>query len=346
MARLPRFSTVNELASSQGDGTGHLRNRIRDLALSQGIEIKDNFFGTAGFILADREQVQDPDFVSDYKIGLFIRCVGVHTDTYKYPPGIPTQEFAVSWANGRTNHLELCLPMVLQALSQGKFVVVHCNQSFHRGPVGLIAILCRLVGYDAINVKHLIVDRRIVFEEYVTGGRSNIMQAYAWAERLRLWSPQTTASRVSQHTVFPGFEAGSSSRGAASPGLEPSAARPGLEPSAAHTFLFRAMRPDQTEFSPKLFDATLATGATLASEILKAVDVGSSYTSPFFAFFVGVPGGTSVVAQGAGSQQRAEQHHLPSGHREVDCRASGFEPSVEGWADHRPIHASICHGGS
>ena len=55
-------------------------------------------------------------------------------------------DLPVNWAGGRNAKLDNVLWDIVLALSQGGCVVVHCNQSFHRGPLGLMAVLRKLLG--------------------------------------------------------------------------------------------------------------------------------------------------------------------------------------------------------
>ena len=52
----------------------------------------------------------------------------------------------VYWVQGRGSGLELAMYDILTALSHGKPVVVHCERSFHRGPIGFMAVVKRLFG--------------------------------------------------------------------------------------------------------------------------------------------------------------------------------------------------------
>ena len=70
-------------------------------------------------------------------------------------------DFPVTWHNGRKRRLDSALWGILRALSQGRAVVVHCQQSFHRGPVGLMAIPRRLFDLPVDRTKQLILERRI-----------------------------------------------------------------------------------------------------------------------------------------------------------------------------------------
>ena len=59
-------------------------------------------------------------------------------------PWISKLEFPVCIeSRTRDTKLEVCLWDIVEALSQGRVVVVHCDEGFHRGPCGLVAIAGR-----------------------------------------------------------------------------------------------------------------------------------------------------------------------------------------------------------
>ena len=123
---------------------------------------------TARFVLADRNQVEDAPAV-------VMCCVGKDTERYHYgfaPSGeVATPDIPACYAHPtRDARLKLCLWDIVKALSQGRAVVVHCNQGFHRGPCGPMAILKSpqaLSQFPVAVTKEMILVKRIVWEGYV-----------------------------------------------------------------------------------------------------------------------------------------------------------------------------------
>ena len=184
---------LRDLASSHDVSRASIEDRLYSMALSQGMNPVPGWFDKANFVLATREQVEDAAWCQRLGVSLFVRCTGAGTERFCYPH--PFAEKAVSipvqWAAGRTATLDQSLWDVLLALSQGGCVVVHCNQSFHRGPVGLMAILRRLCGFEPSITRQLIVANRIVYEAYDDEehmrGFTSIFRMYTWAVSLQLW---------------------------------------------------------------------------------------------------------------------------------------------------------------
>ena len=186
---------LRELASSHGVAAHYVQDRMLAVALSQGITPSPNWFDSAAFVLATREQVENENWCREQGVSLFVRCTGASTAPFRYPSMF--KEFAkalpVQWKTGRDQALDAVLWDIVAALSQGGCVVVHCNQSFHRGPLGFMAILRRLFGFEPRTTMQLIVENRTVYEAYksedIMNGYGDILKVYRWAVALALWNP-------------------------------------------------------------------------------------------------------------------------------------------------------------
>ena len=130
------------------------------------LDLKSPNVETVGFYLATWEQVEDPQFVRNKRIGLMANVLGKHSREVIYPEGVDHAAFAVSWEGGRTKELQTALPKIVEALSQGLNVCVHCLQSFHRGPMGLCAVGRRLFSWDPRVTLKYIGTKRDIYGPY------------------------------------------------------------------------------------------------------------------------------------------------------------------------------------
>ena len=63
----------------------------------------------------------------------------------------------VYWAGGRDQQLQAIVPLILEEWAAGRPVVFHCNNSFHRAPVAVAAVLRACFGHEALSVLRTIV---------------------------------------------------------------------------------------------------------------------------------------------------------------------------------------------
>ena len=107
-------------------------------------------------------------FMDTYDIGLAINCCGAHTKTFKYrlraKGKIEESNVPVTWAGGRMAALKLTLPYCVSAFVKKKSILVHCNQSFHRAPLGLAMLTRMLFGEEPdATMAHLASMRDIYY---------------------------------------------------------------------------------------------------------------------------------------------------------------------------------------
>ena len=176
-------------------GLGDLESRLYALALSQGITTVLGWYEKASIVLATRYQVEDRRWCEAMDVRLFVRCTGAQTAPFKYPQpwGKNSVQLPVQWAGGRDKLLDEILFDILLALSQGGTVVLHCNESFHRGPIGFMAVCATLFGANVSEARTLLLERRIIYEafasEEVMAQSLTILRPYNWAKSLVLWRP-------------------------------------------------------------------------------------------------------------------------------------------------------------
>jgi len=77
-----------------------------------------------------------------------VSAVGRGTKAYQYPTlagrSLQKETVAVGFVSGRTLQLMPLLPRIAGALARGDDVLLHCNQSFHRGPILAAAVFWTL----------------------------------------------------------------------------------------------------------------------------------------------------------------------------------------------------------
>jgi hypothetical protein len=102
-------------------------------------------------------QVEDPAFVKDHKIGLFVVAAGQQYDPrgqLKKPWFHATQAgqevcfVTVNHKQGRGPAFDLMLPKAMEVLGRGEAVCIHCEQSFHRAPLAVGAFMTAITGKD------------------------------------------------------------------------------------------------------------------------------------------------------------------------------------------------------
>jgi hypothetical protein len=193
------FFSLQELAQASGVDLEAYRQRVVELASSQGVQPEHQFWVTSRFALASRAEVVNPVWCRRNRVGLFVSCVGAHGQDFDYPPNLKDKvvQVPVYFTSGRDKLLADALGHIVVALSQGLCVVVHCNQSFHRGPVGFMAILKRLFGMPPQQSRVLLLKHRIIYEAYenetVMQHYVEIVKAYVWACNGTVWQPEAYA---------------------------------------------------------------------------------------------------------------------------------------------------------
>ena len=161
------FISLWELAHVASSQAQDLSARITELCYALNMRPPDSLdLRNIGFVLGDETQVVKSAWVEKWNVGLFVNCCGVHTPPFRYPPGIATTKVSISWENGRDGALTLACPDVVQAWSQGKNVVVHCKQSFHRGPLGFVALCRKIFGFEPRRCMDLLARKRTVYIGY------------------------------------------------------------------------------------------------------------------------------------------------------------------------------------
>ena len=300
------FVSLNEMmAASQ------VTKRLELLA---GKPIPDDFdFEQIGFVLATRAQVEMRGFMEEHNVGVAISCTGVHSKPFRYPQakGVAASQgqgtldklnVPVSFAGGRMAALRLALPYCVTAFMQKKCVLVHCNQSFHRGPLGFAMIARMLFGCEPSEMMMVLGRMREIYYVYEEGKEfqgDSLWETLQWAKRLELLQPPKVSPKGSSAWGKPSQGAASSSgQGAASSswqGVAASqgqgvAASQGKGVAASQEYLYRSMTVDHRELAEvnlaakDPFFAPTKKGLDLAILVLDAVETGSKNPSPFVHF--------------------------------------------------------------
>ena len=269
---------------------------------------------TTGFWLMTIEQAEDAQFLKDKDIGLIVTILGHESRQPRYPVGVTSTPFLVTWGGGRRQQLQDALPLIVAALSQGLNVGVHCLQSFHRGPMALCAIVRSLFCWDPIVTLKYIGTKREIYGPYATGeplADDRLADALAWVKTLEQWvtavdsrgrggqtrsggpvpahiNPKAAALSQVQKPPWRAGAVSASSAAASSSAAAPAqkvlkGTKPVTNLDSVCEYLFRAMKQDGGEFEGGRPMRTLE-GEALVREIFRAVEEGSRERSSFLHF--------------------------------------------------------------
>ena len=303
-------ATFVSLASMFGVAASQAVMRLETLA---GQALPDDFdCDVVGFVLATRGQVESAGFMEDFNIGLAINCCGNHTARFNYrlraKGEVEQANVPVTWAGGRMAALNLTLPYCVSAFVQKKNILVHCNQSFHRAPLGLAMLTRMLFGEEPEATLAHLASMRDIYYMYKAESqfhREQLWETLQWAKKLELWKPkfldrpssawgkrsQGVAASQGQGVVASQGRAvaaaGSSGQGAASSSGQGVVASQGRGVAASQgqdEYLYRAMTVHQRELAEVNHLPPSETGLDLAVLVLDAVETGSQRPSPFLHF--------------------------------------------------------------
>ena len=254
---------------------------MEELALVAGSQVEGGFsdfdFDQVGFVLANRAQVETPGFFKDFDAALVVSCVGKHTKAFTYgSSSIEKANVPVTWAGGRMSALNLTVIPVVDAFLKKKSVVVHCNHSFHRGPLGFAMIAKVLFGCEPMDAMLQLATTRTIYYLYQKGQShpgEELWETLQWAKKLAVAMPKSSKDMSA-----------SSAWGARSKAMAVSQEKKGQARAMAASkprYLYRAMTVGLTEFDPPTERPPSHTGLKLACSILDAVERGSDFRSPF-----------------------------------------------------------------
>ena len=173
-----------------------------------------------GIWMAQREQIEDREWWVDkgtntrfFKgIGCIISCVGHDTKPFVYPKrttnSMKTDPWSlpVNYKGGRGEKLEELTDSSLEVLNQGNSILMHCNYSFHRAPMGLLSACRYWFGVNAAPFMTMLSGMRQIDPQYelIVSNLTGILETgqelaatYAWASTIQpLTWPQTAASQA------------------------------------------------------------------------------------------------------------------------------------------------------
>ena len=286
---LGELAGCGELASSQG--LDYMVARL--LAAAPGFEPTHLDLLGAALIVCDRTQICQSSFLQSNNVGLIVNMCGYHSTKFGYPPSFANRvaTFSVNWVNGRHSQLLALLPEAAEVLASSQTIAIHCNQGFHRGPLGFAALAKMLFGIDPLASLGLLGTRRTIWHEYVDGARSassdgSCWQSVTWLRGLTMYEPRPAKPVPVWGSPAPpaSSQAASSSDQAAVPRQAPKLLKAARgKKDKKPKYLCRAMTASLTEFLVPGLEPNFQ-GAKLAEEMLDAVKMGSSYTSPFLYF--------------------------------------------------------------
>ena len=101
--------------------------------------------------LASARSINGEDLWKCVDIGCAVQGSGEdEQDSYDYPAGLPWYHVPVKHQGKVRDRLfEKAIPAVIETLAAGKWVLVHCQQSIHRGPILAAACMKRVCNVDA-----------------------------------------------------------------------------------------------------------------------------------------------------------------------------------------------------
>ena len=308
--------SLAELAECGEQASSQTRDFVvaRLLAAAPGSEPSHVDPDNAALIVCNREQICSHSFLVERNVGLIVNMCGHQTAKFGYPPSFANKvaSFSVNWTNGRFSQLMSLVPEAAEVLASSQSIAIHCNQGFHRGPLGFAALAKMLFGIDPLRALGLLGRSRTIWHEYVEGvgsSGSKCWECVTWLRGLTMYNPRpsrpvpvwgapapsspTPASPPASSQAPASSQSLGSSSKAAPPHppprviLKPSSkAAPARGKGAKKTeqkYLYRAMTASLTEFLDPGFEPNFK-GEKLAVEMLDSVRRGSHYTSPFLHF--------------------------------------------------------------
>jgi hypothetical protein len=117
-------------------------------------------------------QVENHDFVADNNIGFFVVAAGVQVDGYggvikPWRHAVENRKekvafLSVAHKGGRCEALDEILPKVMEVLATGQAVCIHCENSFHRGPLAVVALVTAISGHEPGAVMQWLSEQRAI----------------------------------------------------------------------------------------------------------------------------------------------------------------------------------------
>jgi hypothetical protein len=102
---------------------------------------------------ATREEVERASFYDEYpNIRAVVRATGLKGKrgdfNYAAPPEVLRLRISVSFVNGRDKDYDDTIAALTSMIYFGETVVVHCENSFHRGPLAASCLFWCFAGVD------------------------------------------------------------------------------------------------------------------------------------------------------------------------------------------------------
>ena len=255
-------------------------------------------------------------FMEEWNIGLAVSCTGQNTNPFHYRRYESSHDIfektnvPVAWVTGRWTWLNIAMPYVVSAFARRQCVLLHCNQSFHRAPVGLAMFARLLFGCEPSDVMHFLGQTRSIYYHFEFGKEfrgGDLWEHLQWTKKLQKWQsrspspmlPSAWRNRSQGAAASSGQGAAGSSgqavaarqgQGAAGSSGQGSAASQGPPAKKSRNaglvvqdeYIYRAMTMNLTEF--KVQPLPIEKGLDLAALVLESVETGSQIQSPFLHF--------------------------------------------------------------
>jgi len=115
--------------------------------------------------LVDLHQAGHSEWVKARGITLAIKTNGKESRVVRYPKGVDVVEFPIFHKRGRPFQKQIALTELKKVLEKRQNAMIHCNGSFHRGPVAAATVLSTLTGVRFDKVLDLIRHVRKISDE-------------------------------------------------------------------------------------------------------------------------------------------------------------------------------------
>ena len=110
------------------------------------------------FVMAEQPQVANPSWWDSFermegRINVIVNCIGSYGDKRQfYPNHIAARSQILTFdprsRDNKSEQFNRVWPIVLDELRKGRKVLVHCRQSFHRGPIAVACLMMKFSGAD------------------------------------------------------------------------------------------------------------------------------------------------------------------------------------------------------
>ena len=232
-----------------------------------------------------------------HRVTLCISACGMDTKSFRYPTEWRgrVKVVPVNWPPGRQGSFEEVCTILPAALTDGN-VAVHCNHGVHRSPLLAAAFVRFLDGTEVPVTLRWLDGVRYIWRGYrtlVSGGDfgprpeprdAEMADTYQWAQGIAAAQTPTTGAASRGPALVSAKRPRVTGEAASSHG--PAASSQGTAAQSPATplqfrYVYRTMRSDGRDLVAKPNPPVWWTGEELAYQMLRAVELGSTYQSWF-----------------------------------------------------------------